>query len=1629
MNNNINDPRETGVQGMRGLVYDPLGDYLVSQGLENTPENLYKLNALLRQSQNTPIIGTYSNQDFPDFGNSRFDKRVSNVLELQNLSEFRAQEQPWIGQLTNGILKGVGLAATTFTNGVLGGLVGIGEAARYMTMSEEDKELYKQRTGNENAFEAFWHNSLSKEIAKVNEHLEELLPNYYTQYEIDNPFRLNANTIGDKFLKNIGFMVGAAYSGRLGGKILGNILKLDKTRQAFKGATILGKSADALTNDQILKMLKQGATVENMVEDVLVKNAKKLKNASLATKLTGVATASLGEAQMEANMNVEQYYQLDLNNLNYIYEQESARVEDDLFKEHPEWFSLQLDENGNITRGLTHPLGLAEYSRRQRELKAKHEEGLLKLQREATKMGNRVFLSNFFLLSATNFGTLGRFLGGGYSAGRLATNNAVKGSIKGNIEVAKKSILNRTVNALKAPIMEGVVEEMMQESINAASGLKASSHLNEFWGKKVNPEAEDTAISFMEAMAQGMKETYGSAEGWEVGAIAALSSIIALPRFKHIRVKDPKTGKKKFNNITEWFEGEFWENIKENKEVKNLAKKYVDKANENSDNRIQTLWDHAVRGIALEQEKQAAVDKNDKFEYLNAESASIANDVILYSRLGMYQELVSLAEQAENITEDDVDLIKELTSGKDGKGFYSNKSNKEIVADIKERASKYKATIERMHKTGESLKVLYGENISDESLLGLTYGLTVIDDSLNRIREIIDKDSTKQLIETIRQRIKTVNEEINDFNKNKSEEEKKANVKQVEYYSKSPKVSFEQAVNDLMTSGDTKTLRSWLDSILSNPEFVELWKNDIGLEHQEAFRDLLDLNKIIDFRDSIIDEYNTLASNPELFTDEGIALQNKIIEDYNKKEASKIVSDWKESGKPLTSYKDLVHLMSSTKGEYEDAIIKEIEDKGSEEEKKIVQGYKEVKDRVTSLYNIINNKIEGLSEEERIKYQMVLHFLPQMVFADERVVNGETFDNVLEEYSKNDSVFSSLSKEDADKVKILLASTLKEFKDAIQTSKSMSKEVKSEDTKTPLQKVMEKGTAKVKEVATKVQNKAQEIFKKEDQKEENKQKSTNHQEVEDFASDLAAETTDVASAKETEVVEQAVIVNENTAINSVSSHIYTKEEGVIENPNMKEEVRQVINTYAGPTYLSSKDFYKKVKNGGWKYLEFVVLEDSNGNLYAALKLDKQENNYQIKIGDSYYQILQAIELPDKTILGEKSDSIQVNHDTFSIYSNKLKAQSIFEGLFTTLEKNEQKTITQEDIDNSLDPNEVTLGIVNNEKNEAGEVVASHLNVGNSKNSDDNIASFKGGNSTSGHVFLVVPTVNGLRARGSQTITLAELVNKIDTLTKKENKSEAEEKLLERLKDKLESIKEAIYDHLIAADNEGRKSTFQHLTSLIALKEYLDNKNISEITKEEAFEFVLTYYGGSTQLTTRFDSREKAKEVLKEFIELGILKSSISSLSNVGVSLTFMVEGTSTVDKSSSTTPINPTLEEVHQSTGRQISSSESNEKNPVFSENKASTTIGDIMNMFEGAELTPFLPEKFASKLFEAANKGRNLKFAAFKNIITENDILKNLVEKKFSNFSKEFKDEKYNKLLSTENFRAFEIELLNIEC
>lgn len=230
------DITKTGPVGLKGL-----------KGLNRVPEmGEFELSVLggtraLQQSL-APSTSEDVGMELADkgYGQSIYDEDINFVSQADDLNEVRAIEQPWYAQLGAGLAKGAVLTGTTFLDGTVGLVLGAGTAI------------------NEGRWSGLWDNDFSKAMQSVNEWSEEALPNYYTRDEQEEPWYENiftANFIGDKFIKNLGFSVGAFYSGN----ITAAGLKASKLPQLI-GAIKNSSKAPAIVNSAV------GATISSVNE-------------------------------------------------------------------------------------------------------------------------------------------------------------------------------------------------------------------------------------------------------------------------------------------------------------------------------------------------------------------------------------------------------------------------------------------------------------------------------------------------------------------------------------------------------------------------------------------------------------------------------------------------------------------------------------------------------------------------------------------------------------------------------------------------------------------------------------------------------------------------------------------------------------------------------------------------------------------------------------------------------------------------------------------------------------------------------------------------------------------------------------------------------------------------------------------------------------------------------------------------------------------------------------------------------------------------------------------------------------------------------------------------------------------
>lgn len=903
--NEIKDPREIGVSGLRGLNTRTSNDKDYIAAYKNfTPPN-WKDNSTRRQG----LIdsGPIESVGVEGFGESRYDKKMSQLSELKDLNESRANIQPWYDQIGAGILKGGVLASTTFADGIAGTIIG---AMNVLSNADKiaDSDSPWRELGNQ-----FINNPFSVYMQDINEKVESVLPNYYTKAEQEDPWWehiFSANFIGDKFLKNLGFTVGAAFSGKVNAGAISKTMGLKGVRDAFKGAVTTASGRTLNTASEIAKAYKVGDAFMDGVKltEDLGKAAKQLKNAEWTLKTIGAVSAAMGEGRIEAITNSKEWASYNELLLKDKHQQDIDSIEGQLFKEHPEWFT-----NGQITN-LD---GIKEWNKRKEEIDNKYTESLAELAKYRADMANADFGLNVIMLSASNLWQYGRFLSGGYNTGRLA-NGLIRGSLKEGFKKSKGAVAKQYARALSNPFAEAN-EEMMQSWFSEGTGLQQASKLNSFYGAKVNPEAEEEAIGFLNSMFTGFSNIYGDAQSWEEGFIGGLTGFLGIPSISRTTTKG---GKKKFKLS---LKGELWEGLSDAQKDNKDAQSIVDALNARvKDPEFINYYQGFIRHQKYQNDMEAALKEGKPFDYKNAEHSQFISDAIMFEKAGRLQDLYDIIEEAGNVAEIDVDDIKNLTVDKrTGKSIFEGKSNQEILDHVKKQVEDAKNKLAKYSEISTNLKTLYGEDIASEYLEEMTWMMTQIDDWESRFKSLFNE--AKEGLSGI----------VQDRDKR--------------YFGRNEKLKFGDL--NVVTPND-------LLNFMNREEAKKLLKGEVllaekdmhkSLRNMQFYLNVQDLFKIWEARNEFIDKYTKLSKNPELFSKQMQETINTVKEDN----AKRIVDELKLKANTVKSVKDISTLVSENPN-YKDDILSALKTGDDEDLKKLAVSYEELNEADTLFSDILS---------------------------------------------------------------------------------------------------------------------------------------------------------------------------------------------------------------------------------------------------------------------------------------------------------------------------------------------------------------------------------------------------------------------------------------------------------------------------------------------------------------------------------------------------------------------------------------------------------------------------------------------------------------------------------------------------
>lgn len=934
--------------------------FSMNVGANTAPTSLYDARAHGEQMVATSLEGTAT-----PWGESMFDEPTATEAQFQELGDIRANNQPWYAQIGAGLAKGAILAGTTFLDGTVGLIFGAGTAI------------------GEGRWSGLWDNDFSKAMQSVNEWSEQALPNYYTRAEQEQPWYENiftANFLGDKFIKNLGFTVGAFYSGG----VTAAGLKVTKLPQLI-GAIAKSSKAPAIVNTAV------GATI-----------------------------SAVNEGRIEALNNSKDWFELHKAQLD-----DSLRERLDAIQaEYEANAGKELVRSGVEGNQFVDPAYVKYQDAIAREREA-YNTALGKLNEDRLKMGNADLLMNIPILTASNIIQFGKLYANGFKTARKATN--IVG--KAGEYTAGTTRLGAATAITKGALSEGT-EEMAQGAASRIAGNYYSTDVNNFYKSKTDPEASQETLSWTKSFAEGINETVNDGSVWEEFFIGSLTGALGMPRFRSVRnaqggIQSPITIEG--GAINEW--RAYNEKIARENEIANYMNSRINSPE------FKNYYQGLIRHNKYQNDMNRAAEEGDEFNFKNAEHAQLVSDIAMFDNAGRMEDLTTLINTAFDTSDENLASIVENTTttledgskvgpfvDKNGNPMYATPEGKqEMIEKLQQNHDEMTNTINNYLKIKDELDIKTGQQLSDDQLEELTWMKSQIGNWSERATAM--SGEVKSAIGSVLGNLDSFlrfNQQVRDF-------EGQTHADLTDRYRQADENvrAIQGAINtlNLVRSQDDKTLAH---TLATNPKFVDGLVKEINEvdetvlsadEKEDITTKLNDIVKLGNASKTYNAKLKEYLENPQKQAEDHARADEQAVQ----QEAKKKSDDLKVSlntAQNLQEFRGIIDTQDDI--ENRDRVLKELEDEGSE----MAKNYRE-----TSQYNNEVRRVLNESDAEpQVKQDaMKLH---QNQFSNSE--NLEQLANSNSIYINNENAFDEDSEGDVE----LSATRFQEAQYALQNAMS-----------------------------------------------------------------------------------------------------------------------------------------------------------------------------------------------------------------------------------------------------------------------------------------------------------------------------------------------------------------------------------------------------------------------------------------------------------------------------------------------------------------------------------------------------------------------------------------------------------------
>lgn len=931
--------------------------FSMNVGANTAPTSLYDARAHGEQMVQSSLERTAT-----PWGESMFDEPTATEEQFQELGDIRAENQPWYAQIGAGLAKGAILAGTTFLDGTVGLIFGAGTAI------------------GEDRWSGIWDNDFSKAMQSVNDWSEQALPNYYTRAEQEQPWYENtftANFLGDKLIKNLGFTVGAFYSGG----VTAAGLKATKLPQLI-GAIAKSSEAPAIVNSAV------GATV-----------------------------SAVNEGRIEALNNSKDWFELHKAQLDDTYRDRVQAIQ-----------NRYEDTKGTLVRTREGQMADPAYIEYQNAIKKEQESynaALGKLSEDRLKMGNADLLMNIPILTASNIIQFGKLYANGFKTARKATN--IVG--KAGEYTAGTTRLGATAAITKGALSEGT-EEIEQGAASRIAGNYYSTDVNNFYKSKTDPEAAQETLSWTKSFAEGINETVNDGSAWEEFFIGSLTGALGMPRFRGVRsesgsLQSPITIEG--GAINEW--RDYNEKIARENEIANYMNSRINSPE------FKNYYQGLIRHNKYQNDMNRAAEEDDEFNFKNAEHAQLVSDIAMFDNAGKMGDLTTLIDAAFDTSDENLASIVENTTttledgskvgpfvDKNGNPMYATPEGKqEMIEKLQQNHDEMTNTINNYLKIKDGLDIKTGQQLSDDQLEELTWMRSQIGNWAERATAM--SGEVKSAIGNVIGNLDSLlrfNQQVRDF-------EGQSHADITERYLQADKNvrAIEGAVNTLnMVRGlDDKVLAH---TLATNPKFVDGLIKEINEvdetvlsadEKEDITTKLNDIVKLGNASKTYNTKLKEYLENPQKQAEDHARADEQAAQQETKKKSD----DLKVSLNAAQNLQEFRTILDSQDDiENRDRTLKALEDEGSE----MAKNYRE-----TSQYN---NEVKRVLNESDAEPQVKQD---AMKLLQDQFSNSENLEQLADPnsiYINNENAFDEDSEGDVE----LSATRFQEAQYALQNAMS-----------------------------------------------------------------------------------------------------------------------------------------------------------------------------------------------------------------------------------------------------------------------------------------------------------------------------------------------------------------------------------------------------------------------------------------------------------------------------------------------------------------------------------------------------------------------------------------------------------------